>query len=85
VSTATLFLVINMMLRNLSFGSVFRAFAIVANSLEYGFCSSLLPSIEEKDRVLSIMLLCADLCILIALPIPTTLFRAELLTAICTA
>ena len=85
MSTAALFLVINTMLRNLSFGSVFRAFAIAANSPEYGFCSSLMPSVEEKDKVSFLGSLGADLCISIAPPIPTTSFRAELLTAMRTA
>lgn len=84
VSTAALFLVINTILRNLNFGSVFRAFAIAANSPEYGFCSSLLPSVEEKDKISFLGLLRADLCISITPPIPTTPFRAELLTAIRT-
>src|SRR5438045_5765297 len=50
-SMVTLFLVINTMLQNLSFDSVFRAFAIATNSPEYRFCSSLMPRVEEKDSV----------------------------------
>jgi hypothetical protein len=79
-----LFLVINTMLRNLSFSSVFRAFAIAANSLECGFCLSLVPSVEEKDKILFLGLPHVDLCISIALPILTIPFRAELLTAMRT-
>ena len=78
MSTAALFLVISAMLQNLSFGSLLSALAIAASSAEYGFCSSLLPKVTEKDYV-------SLLCMLIAPPIATTPFRAELLTAMRTA
>ena len=77
-STAALFLVVSAMLRNLSFGNMLRALDIAASSAEYGFCSSLLPSVVENDRALVYW-------ILIAPPIPTTPFRDELLTAMRTA
>ena len=78
MSTAALFLVVSAMLRNLSFGSLLSASAIAASSAEYGFCSSLLPSVVENDRV-------SLFCMLIAPPIPTFPFRDELLTAMRTA
>ena len=81
MSAAALFLVTIRILRNLTFGSVLRAFAIAANSPEYGFCSSLLPNVVEKDKISSLASLRVHVCILIAPPIPTSPFRAELLTA----
>jgi hypothetical protein len=71
------------MLRNLSFGSELKARAIAASSPEYGFCSDLMPSVEEK--VTSLELSCTDADNWTAPPTPTTSFRAELLTAMRTA
>jgi len=51
VRTAALLLVSSAMLRNLSFGSELNACAIAASSPEYGFCSDLMPSVEEKVSV----------------------------------
>src|SRR3989442_15004999 len=85
ISIAALLLIINTILQNLSFSSIFRAFTITANSLEYRFYSSLLPSIEEKDKVSFLRSQHADLYILIALPILTILFYTKLLTVIYTA
>jgi hypothetical protein len=67
------------MLRYLSLGNRLKAIAIAVNSPEYGFCSVLMPSVEEK--VSTVGSLCEDICISIAPPTPTTPFRAELLTA----
>jgi hypothetical protein len=53
-----LLLVSSAMLRNLSFGSEPNACAIAANSPEYGFCSDLMPSVEEM--VSSFGLPCTD-------------------------
>jgi hypothetical protein len=83
VSTAALLLVSSAMLQNLSFGSELNARAIAASSAEYGFCFDLMPSVEEKD--MSLELPCVDVDNWITPPTPTTSFRAELLTAMCTA
>ena len=83
MSTAALLLVSSAILRNLSFGSKLKARAIAASSPEYGFCSDLMPSVEEK--VTSLEPLCTDVDNWIAPPTPTTSFRAELLTAMRTA
>ena len=83
VTAAALLLICSAMLQNLSFGRELKARAITASSLEYGFCSDLLPNVEEN--VMSLMPLCTDANILMALPIPTASFHAELLTAMHTA
>ena len=57
---------------------------IAASSLEYRFCLSLKPSIEEKDKILFLRLLYINLYILITLPILTTPFRTKLLIVIRT-
>jgi hypothetical protein len=79
VSTAALLLVSSTMLRNLSFGSKLKARAIAATCSEYRFCSDLMPSVEEKVPSLEPPYTNSDNRI--APPIPTTSFRAELLTA----
>ena len=52
MSTADLFLVSSRMHRYLIRGSKFRALAIAANSPEYGFCSDLMPSVDEMVSIL---------------------------------
>src|SRR5438477_7817181 len=83
VSTAALLLVSSAMLRNLSFGSELNARTIAASSPEYGFCSDLMPSVEEK--VMSLEPPCINVDNWITPPTPTMSFCAELLTAMCTA
>src|SRR6516225_7219842 len=53
------------------------------SSPEYGFCSDLTPSVEEK--VMSLEPSCTDADSWTAPPTPTTSCRAELLTAMRTA
>jgi hypothetical protein len=48
VRTAALLFIDSMILPDLSIGSVLKACSIAASSLEYGFCSDLAPSVEEK-------------------------------------
>ena len=69
--------------RNLTFGSEHKACAIAANSLEYGFCSDLTPSVEEKVSMSELP--CTDSASWIAPLTPTLPFLAELLTAMRTA
>ena len=70
-------------LQCLSLGNKLNAIAMAANSLEYGFLSDLVPSVEEK--VTSLEPSCTDADNWTAPPTPTTSFRAELLTAMRTA
>src|SRR5436305_15167928 len=77
VTAAALLLVRSAMLRNLSFGRELNARAIAASSLEYGFCSNLLPSVEAN--VISLAPLCTDAIILMAPPIPCRLYTYNLL------
>ena len=58
---------------------------MAANSPEYGFCSSLVPSVEEKVTISVLGYLRVDVHSSIAPPVPTKPFRAKLLTAIRTA
>jgi hypothetical protein len=68
------------MLRHLRLGVGLRAVAIAASSAEYGFCSVRLPIVDEK--VSNPGPPCAEVCVSITPPIPTTPFHAEQLTAI---
>src|SRR5438045_9285465 len=83
VSTAALLLVSSAMPWNLSLGSELKAHAIAASSAEYGFCSDLMPSIEEKVSILEPP--CTDVKNWVAPLTPTTSFHAKLLMAMCTA
>jgi hypothetical protein len=68
---------------DLSVGRMPNARSIAASSPEYGFCSDLGPSVEEK--VPSFGLLYTDGGSVAAPPTPTRSFRAELLTAMRTS
>ena len=82
MSTAGLFLVSSRMHRYLIRGSKFRALVIAANSPEYGFCSDLMPSVDEKVSIFGSLY--ADIWNSVTPPVPTTPFLAELLIVIYT-
>jgi hypothetical protein len=83
VNTAALLLVSSAMLRKLSSSNELKARAVAASSPESGFCSDLIPSVDEK--VPSFGSPRPGTGNWTTPPTPTTSFRAELLTAMRTA
>ncbi len=83
VNTAALLLVASMIRRYLTFRTNLNACPTAASSAEYGFCSVLGPNVILKVSSLGPPRM--DSGIRTTPPIPTMLFRPELLTAIRTA